>query len=141
MRHKVVTLPTFRTDKPGALVVAHVAEVTGGLFANAPRVYWIINDSAAESVRGGHMHSPGGKEEFLVCLSGRAEIELHGPDFCEVLVLAAPDRALVIPAGVWHRITLSANAILLSVASTSFHAHEAIEGLPCSCPRQNRSAA
>lgn len=131
---QLVRIPAFRTDgKPGALFVTEACKITGGLFSAAPRVYWIINDSDSDSIRGGHGHPEGGKLEYLVCLHGHVEAELHSDEECETLILEGSTTALVIPTGIWHRFRLSPGAILLSVASTEFSSDEAFTEMPCAC--------
>jgi mannose-6-phosphate isomerase-like protein (cupin superfamily) len=123
---KLVTLPSHRTaGKPGLLVLSETPKVTDGLFDAAPRNYWIVNDTPEPTTRGKHYHPRGGKQEYLVCLHGRAVIELHSADGCDSVTLDRPDLALVIPSEVWHGVTLQPGAILLSTASTLYHPEEA----------------
>lgn len=123
---KLVTLPSHRTvGKPGLLVLSETPKVTDGLFDTAPRNYWIVNDTSEPTTRGKHYHPRGGKQEYLVCLSGRAVVELHSQGGCDNVVLDRPDLALVIPSEVWHGVTLTPGAILLSTASTLYNSDEA----------------
>jgi dTDP-4-dehydrorhamnose 3,5-epimerase-like enzyme len=130
---RLVPVPSFRSEKPGTLYVSHVDEITGSLFTQAPRVYWNVNDTAAPTVRGGHVHPEGGKQEYLVCLHGEAIAELHSASGCERVAMKDPETALVLPCGVWHRFILSPGAVLLAVASEPFQAEESLTQLPCDC--------
>lgn len=124
-RWKLVDLPSFRVSgKPGLLVDAEVAKVTEGLFDSAPRNYWIVNDTSEPTARGGHYHPTEGKQECLICLCGRAVVELHSKECCESVVLDRPDLALVIPAEIWHKVLLSVGGVLLSIASRPFDKDE-----------------
>lgn len=133
----LVELPSFRTPgKPGQLTVAEPAKIAAGFFPDdaAPRVYWIVNDTAAPSVRGGHLHPQGGKREILVALSGIVQVSLHAAEFCGEIVLDRPSQGLLMQNGIWHGVTLSPGAVLLSIASTLFHKDEAVTEKPCRCP-------
>jgi len=129
---ELVELSSFFTEgKPGQLIVAEIENVTDGLFEEARRVYWIVNNTQGWSERGGHYHPVGGKQEFMVCLFGRAIFTLEDADKREVYFeLSGPNWAVVIPSGVWHSVELSPGAILLSVASTNFESDEAITNKP-----------
>ena len=133
---KIIDLPIRENipDKPGKLIFSEVKEVTGGNFNSARRVYWIINNTQEDASRGGHYHPQGGKQEYIVCLSGKMEVELHSENKCEDIFIDKPNLALYIPCGVWHRVILSPGAVFLSVASTNFDPNESINDLPaCFC--------
>lgn len=132
---KIVDLQNVRTEgKPGLLAIAELPKHVLGLFASAPRVYFIVNDSGDWSARGGHYHPEGGKKELIVAVQGMIEFDLHAAGGCGREVLETPTRGLVIPNGVWHGVRLSPGAVLLSIASTLYLPDEARTEKLCGCP-------
>lgn len=120
--------------RPGTLYVTHPSGITEDLFQAAPRVYWNVNEGDEPIVRGGHVHAAGGKQEYLVCIAGEIEIELHSEVGCDGwFPMSLRDEVVVVPSGVWHRFRLGPNAILLAVASTGFESGECIMERPCDC--------
>jgi dTDP-4-dehydrorhamnose 3,5-epimerase-like enzyme len=133
----LVELPTF-THKEGKLILAEVRKVSSGLFLSAPRVYWIVNDTEKEIERGGHYHPKGGKKEIMICLSGKANIELHAQAFCTHVTLDSPKLGLLIPNMLWHKVLMFPGAILLCIASTEYNQEECSTALPCNDPSHQR---
>ena len=131
-RWRLIEMEEVR-NKPGVMVIAEFTKLIPDLFTTVPRVYWIVNDTPNESVRGGHYHPPGGKQEMWVCFNGTANVKLHSVEGCGELALDSPSKVLVIPSKVWHEVTLSPGAILVSMASTLYSSHESVTDLPCSC--------
>jgi len=128
----LVTLPSYRT-KPGPLCVAEIVKIAPGFFPGdaAPRVYWVVNDTPERVVRGGHSHPPGGKREIMIVPMGKAVIHLHSPGRCGAVTLDAPDRALVLPNGIWHLVELEPASMLLAIVSTLFKVDEAVTEMDC----------
>ena len=126
----LVELPTF-THKEGKLIIAEVRKISADMFLSAPRVYWIVNDTGKEIERGGHYHPEGGKKEIMVCLTGKANVELHSKTFCTHVTLDSPKLGLLIPNMLWHKVLMFPGAILLCIASTEYHNEECLTALPC----------
>ncbi|HMB26429.1 MAG TPA: FdtA/QdtA family cupin domain-containing protein [Patescibacteria group bacterium] len=131
LRWKLLALPGILKKEPknGLLILVEPGKL--GVFPNAPRVYYII--SSEKSVRGGHYHPQGGKQEILICLQGEIEVKLHSQEACGSVMLSSPDKGVFIPCEVWHEVHMDPGAILLSLASTEFDFEESIEVLPFPC--------
>lgn len=127
---KLINLPT-QHHKPGLLVLSEPKIVSAGSFLESKRIYWITNNTGETIVRGCHYHPAGGKEEYLVCLHGKAIVELHSQNGCGQETLADSTTALYLPTGVWHGVTLTPGSILLSVASLEPRPNEANTAKPC----------
>jgi hypothetical protein len=127
---KIIDLPSNRV-KPGLLAMSQPEDITGGLFSEAKRVYWIINDTDTPTLRGNHYHPKGGKIEYLVALHGTIEVGLHSSEECGTVILDNPTKALIIPSGVWHSVTISVGGIMLAVASTKQAPGESLPEKTC----------
>lgn len=127
---KLIELPNNRV-KPGLLVMSQPEDITDGLFSEAKRVYWIINDTEAPTLRGNHYHPKGGKVEYLISMKGAIEIELHSAEECGKVVLDKPTQALLIRPGTWHSLNIPVGGILLAVASTKHLEGESLPEKTC----------
>lgn len=124
--------------KPSPLFVLEPRKATDGDMPEFKRVYDIHNLSGQVEIRGGHRHPPGGKREIIRCLHGSLRVELHHPKRCGVVNLMDPGTALVIGPDVWHEVSLSVGAVLLSCATTEF---DVKESTPTACPARTATTA
>ncbi len=123
-------------NKKGTLTEIDVEETSNNLFGCARRVYFICNTSE-EATRGGHWHPE--NHEIITCVAGHLQVILHATEKqggCNenILLDALNEKAVVIPAGVWHQVIFDPNSVLLAIASKSFKEGESIEVMQrCAC--------
>ncbi len=122
-------------DKEGTLTEIDVRKTSDNLFDCSRRVYFICNTSE-KATRGGHWHPK--NHEIITCIAGRLRIILHATEKqggCneKILLDALNEKAVVIPAGVWHQVIFDPNSVLLAIASESFKEGESIEVMSEKC--------
>jgi len=88
------------------------------------RVYY-IDRSDCSVVRGQHAHVRG--EEVLVCLRGSCAVTLDDGRATREFMLDRPDRGLHVGPLLWEEFRLSADAVLLVLASTTYDRADYIE--------------
>ena len=92
--------------------------------------------SSEEATRGGHWHPE--NHEIITCVTGRLRIILHATEKqggCNenILLDALNEKAVVIPAGVWHQVIFDPYSVLLAIASKRFEEGESIEVMKKGC--------
>jgi hypothetical protein len=91
---RVVAVPT-RGDDRGQLSVIEKREVAPFGIA---RIFY-VHGLPTGAERGGHAHKT--LEEFIVCTSGRLEVEITDGRSTDRILLEAPDRGLYLPPMLW----------------------------------------
>lgn len=82
------------------------------------RVYYLY-DVPSDAYRGGHAHKE--LQECLIALSGSFEVVLDNGNGKQSVMLNKPNKALIIPKGVWRELeNFSAGAVCLVLASDVF---------------------
>lgn len=82
------------------------------------RVYYLY-DVPSDATRGGHAH----KEllQCLVALSGSFDIVVHDGEREQIIHLNKPNKALLIPNGIWRSIeNFSSGSVCLAVVSEEY---------------------
>lgn len=82
------------------------------------RVYYLY-DVPSDATRGGHAH----KEllQCLVALSGSFDIVVHDGEREQIIHLNKPNKALLIPKGIWRSIeNFSSGSVCLAVVSEEY---------------------
>ena len=88
------------------------------------RVYYLY-DVPSDAYRGGHAHKE--LQECLIALSGSFEVVLDNGNSKQSVMLNKPNKALIIPKGVWRELeNFSAGAVCLVLASDVFSEHDYI---------------
>lgn len=80
---------------------------------HAERVYFITNQNNSEEIRGKHYHL--NTKEILLCATGKAFVEVHSKNSCEVIAIDR-DNAIFIPEKCWHAVKMEENTMLLAIA-------------------------
>lgn len=91
---RLVPVPT-RGDHRGQLSVIEKREVAPFDF---PRIFY-VHGLPTGAERGGHAHRT--LEEFIVCTSGRLEVEITDGRARDRVLLEAPDHGLYLPPMLW----------------------------------------
>ncbi|WP_223033808.1 sugar 3,4-ketoisomerase [Hanstruepera marina] len=82
------------------------------------RVYYLF-DVPSNAYRGGHAHK--NLKQVLIALSGSFDVILDDGNNRKVITLNKPDKALVIPTGIWRELeNFSSGSVCLSLASDEF---------------------
>jgi dTDP-4-dehydrorhamnose 3,5-epimerase-like enzyme len=115
MKCQIISVPTF-TDTRGSL---GVMEGAGPLPFQPKRFYYIYGVPEA-SARGQHAHKS--EEELIFALSGSFKVRVDDGTSVMQFSLDHPDRALYVPAFVWHELyDFSKGAVCAVLASQNYN--------------------
>jgi dTDP-4-dehydrorhamnose 3,5-epimerase-like enzyme len=115
---RLITLPSF-PDQRGTLSVFEWA----GMSPFEPKRFYYIYNSTSGARRGLHAHFV--EEELIVALAGHFTVWLDDGSKRTEHRLDRPDRALYVPALIWHELAdFSANAVCAVFASTECNNNE-----------------
>jgi dTDP-4-dehydrorhamnose 3,5-epimerase-like enzyme len=81
------------------------------------RLYYITGVSE-NSVRGKHAHKE--NNQVLVCLQGKIEVIMDNGFKKRIFLLDSPDKALIVPCGIWHEMKWKSDKALLCVIASDY---------------------
>jgi len=76
----------------------------------------LITEVPAGGSRGGHAHKR--QYEYVICVSGGADVRLESRGELETVALRRPGRTLYLPAGYWRDLVAFAPGTVLAVLAT-----------------------
>ncbi|WP_250433977.1 sugar 3,4-ketoisomerase [Hanstruepera flava] len=86
------------------------------------RVYYLF-DVPSNAYRGGHAHK--NLKQVLIALSGSFDVILDDGNERKVITLNKPDKALIIPTGIWRELeNFSSGSVCLVLASNVFNEND-----------------
>lgn len=104
----------------------------------APIRFFVVSDSSAGTIRGGHAHRE--CHQLLVCPSGAVEVRYEDLDGLGEVQLTSPDAALYIPPLVWaEQRYVTVGATLVVLASHAYDAADYVDD-PSEALRLRRAA-
>jgi len=112
-KYQIIDFPYFQQD----FGETSVFELDEKFPIEVKRVYFITGNGK----RGGHAHLT--ENEVFVVVSGRAVARVHDGEKEAKIVLDAKNKALFVPANVWHEFDeFSDNTVMACFSSTHFDA-------------------
>jgi len=97
------------------------------IYTKYSRLFVVQNGTKNESIRGNHAHRI--SNQFLVCLSGKIQVELFDGTTTLNEQLSQFGDAIRVPPLVWTRQTYSKDAVLLVLSDTEYSESEYINSM------------
>lgn len=111
----------------GMLVSARVPQLTDGKILAVPEVYFIFSEEEGNETKGHGNHRHTEKYEIMVAVSGTISVQLFQDRQEETIILSDPKKALLVPPGIWHHLSIPSGAILGVLSSTLYDPTDVIE--------------
>jgi len=93
-------------------------------FESSPEIYHLFYSKLSDKsiIRGGHAHIF--KQEIFSIINGNVELTVIDNKNTKIFNISDCDRSIYIPAGIWHEVKFSDNAILQVISSTLYSDNE-----------------